>query len=194
MGENRYSLKDDFQLWQAFKAGDEKAFDCIYDTYFSPLYGYGTRLCPDKALVKDCIQNLFVSLWNNRTHLSDVHSIKYYLYKSLRRAIVKELQLENRFLHPEDMGENYHFEVAFSHEFLLITEQISQENQNRLLNAFHSLTKRQKEAVFLRFYENLDYTQIASILSMKDTKYARTLVYRALDVLKAGIRKLATVQ
>ncbi len=107
--------------------------------------------------------------------------------------MIKELTVESKYIHEESIEESYTFEVSFSHEFLLITYQIAQENQERLLKAFGSLTQRQKEAIFLRFYENMDYEQIAAILSMKEVKYARTLVYRALDVLKAGIHKLATL-
>jgi hypothetical protein len=39
----------------------------------------------------------------------------------------------------------------------------------------------------------MDYEHIAAMLSMKEVKYARTLIYRALDVLKGSIRKLATI-
>jgi RNA polymerase sigma factor (sigma-70 family) len=179
-------------VWKAFRRGNERAFDSIYDTHFSKLYNYGVRICQDKDLVKDCIQNLFVELWQKREHLSEVKSVKFYLFKSLRRKLIKELTSQNKYIHENNIEENYTFEVSFSHEFLLITYQIAQENQERLLKAFESLTQRQKEAVFLRFYENMDYEQIAAILSMKEVKYARTLVYRALDVLKASIHKLAT--
>jgi RNA polymerase sigma factor (sigma-70 family) len=189
-----HSFTDDFELWQAFKAGKEAAFDSIYDQYFPSLYGYGTRLCPDKSLIKDCIQNLFVELWKNRSHLSDVYSIKHYLYQSLRRSLVKEMVAEKKYLHPDELSEDYYFEVTFSHERLLIGEQVAQENINRLQRAFQLLTKRQKEAVFLRFYESLEYPAIAEIMVLKEVKYARTLVYRALDVLKASIRRLASVE
>lgn len=190
---NHYSQNEAI-VWKAFKAGSESAFDYLYDTYFNTLYSYSLQLCPDKALVKDCIQNLFIELWHNKANLADVQYIKYYLYKAIRRKIVKELSLEKKYFHPEDVTENYTFEVSFSHEFLLITEQISQENQQKLLKAFDSLTKRQKEAIFLRFYGNMEYEQIASIMALKEVKYARTLIYRALDVLKTSIRSLVTIE
>jgi RNA polymerase sigma factor (sigma-70 family) len=96
-------------------------------------------------------------------------------------------------MHNGQLEENYCFEVSLPHEFLLITSQVSSENLERLQQAFESLTRRQKEAIFLRFYENMDYEHIAAMLSMKEVKYARTLIYRALDVLKGSIRKLATI-
>jgi RNA polymerase sigma factor (sigma-70 family) len=184
---------NDFKLWQAFKSGDEQAFDFMYDTYFAKLYGYGTRFSPDKCLVKDCIQNLFVELWKNRTSLSDVTYIKNYLYKSLRRKVIQQQNQEMRYIHPDELEDNYHFEVNLSHELFLINDQIARENHTKLIEAFHSLTKRQKEAIFLRFYENLEYAEIAEIMSLKEVKYARTLIYRALEEMKGSIRNLASI-
>lgn len=192
MHTNNYS-KEDALTWLALKKGSEAAFEHLYDRYFPKLYNYGMRICRDKALVKDCIQNVFVELWHKRSGLSEVTCVKYYLFTCLRRRLIKELSWQNKYIHGQEPSEDYHFEVSLSHEFLLITSQISKENQERLQQAFDTLTKRQKEAVFLRFYENMDYADIAAILSMKEVKYARTLIYRALDVLKGSIRKLATI-
>lgn len=187
------SMQED-SIWHSFKGGSEAAFECIYDTYFPKLYNYGMRICQDKALVKDCIQNLFVELWQKREQVSEVKAVKYYLFKSLRRKLVKDMGEQNKHVSKEGLEEQYTFEVSFSHEFLLITNQIDHENKERLLRAFQFLTQRQKEAVFLRFYENMEYEHIASLLAMKEVKYARTLIYRALDVLKSSIRKLATIR
>jgi RNA polymerase sigma factor (sigma-70 family) len=193
MRQELQSFSDDYELWQSFKAGSEEAFDRIYNDHFSRLYGYGTRLCSDKALVKDCIQNLFVDLWKSKARLGDVHSIRHYLFYSLRRSILKEINAEKKYLHPDELPANYNFEVTFSHEHLLVYDQLTVENHQRLNKAFDLLTRRQKEAIFLRFYENLEYAQITEIMLLKEVKYARTLVYRALDVLKASIRKLASI-
>lgn len=186
-------VQHDAAIWLAFKSGSESAFDFIYDTYFSRLYNYGLRFSSDKDLIKDCIQNMFVELWHRKENLADVQSVKFYLYKCLRHKIIQELSRLNKLIHEQDLEEGYTFEVNFSHEFLLITRQITEENQARLLKAFGLLTKRQKEAIFLRYYDNLDYQQIAEIMQLKEVKYARTLIYRALDVLKASIRTMATM-
>jgi DNA-directed RNA polymerase specialized sigma24 family protein len=52
------------------------------------------------------------------------------------------------------------------------------------------LTERQKEAIFLRFYENMEYEQIASLMALKEVKNARTLIYRAIEVLRCNIGKI----
>lgn len=183
MSEEKKHALAEAEIWENFKKGSEKAFDYIYDKYFTVLYGYGSHICSNRALVKDCIQNLFVELWKNKENLSEVRSIKYYLYKSIRRKILNELEKENKHkLH--DLSNDYDFEVTVSHEFNIIDEQIMNEKKDQLLKSFETLSKRQKEAIFLRFYENMEYQDIASIMSLKEVKYARTLIYRAIEVLK----------
>lgn len=193
MQMDNYSSKEDALVWLALKNGSEAAFEHLYDRYFPKLYNYGMRICQDKALVKDTIQNVFIELWHKQSGISEVICVKYYLFTCLRRRLLKDLNQNNKYVREDNLEDSYSFEVSFSHEFLLITDQITQENQQRLLEAFKLLTKRQKEAIYLRFYENMDYEHIAVLLSMKEVKYARNLIYRALDVLKVSIRRLATI-
>lgn len=179
---------DENHIWQCFRKGSEKAFEQIYDRYFSLLFNYGLHISANKDLIKDCIQNLFFDLWKKRESISEVLNVKSYLFTALRRKIVKELMKENK-LTVNEISENYDFVVNSSHEFSLIDEQHNQEVSKRLSRSFNTLTKRQKEAIFLRFYENMDYLEIAVVMSLKSSKYARTLIYRALDVLKITISK-----
>lgn len=62
--------EDEVLLWLQFKNGDRDAFAALYQKFIIPLIAYGTRLCPDRELLKDQIQELFVELWNSRENLS----------------------------------------------------------------------------------------------------------------------------
>ena len=119
MRTNRSSIQmqDEATIWLAFKNGSESAFDFIYDAYFSQLYTYGMRFSADKFLIKDCIQNLFVELWRKKENLSEVQCIKFYLFKCLRRKIIRSVVRQDKYVHEEELEEHYSFEVTFSHEF-----------------------------------------------------------------------------
>ena len=81
----------DAVVWNAFKSGDRKALDYIFNKYVKLLYAYGGKITKDQDLVEDCIQDLFVELWQRRHSLSEVTHIKYYLLKSLRRRVARKL-------------------------------------------------------------------------------------------------------
>ncbi|WPP50443.1 RNA polymerase sigma factor [Catalinimonas niigatensis] len=170
------------------KSGSEKAFEQLYDKFFPLLFRYGLQFCPARDTLKDCLQDFFVDLFVRRSSLNEVKHVKNYLYTAFRHRLIRHLSGRQLLLEPLSLS--YHFEVTFSHEHALIHEQLDELKQRKLVNAFKNLSSRQKEAVFLRFYENMGYEEIAGIMKMKKVKYARTLVYRAIGVLRECIKDL----
>jgi RNA polymerase sigma factor (sigma-70 family) len=179
----RQSKKDitEAMLWNDFRKGDLEAFTKLYRKYLRPLYNYGKKICTNNAFVEDCIQDLFVELWKNKAQLNATESPKYYLFKSLRRKIFRELS-GNKLLF-EVITEEYNFEITLSAETDLIYTQHLSEQQLHLQKALEALTKRQREAIFLRFYENLSYEEVASIMSL-ELRSTYNLISKAIDALK----------
>ncbi|MDJ1502727.1 sigma-70 family RNA polymerase sigma factor [Xanthocytophaga agilis] len=175
-------------LWNQFRAGELSAFTELYNTYVQTLYNYGKRFTPDKALIEDSIQDLFIELWNKKDHLSDTDSPKYFLMKSLRNKMLRKLEREHKYI-LNNLSEDYDFEVELSYEFSLVTEQASIEQRQQLQQALQQLTKRQREVIFLKFYENLSYEEIASLMAI-ELRSVYNLVSKAIDVIKRYISRL----
>lgn len=187
--EDVYKYQTDRELWTQFRAGDEQVFAYLYSHYVVMLYHYANRITSHQNLIEDCIQDLFVELWKNRATLGETDSIKYYLYKSLKRALIRALVNLRKRHKGADLPEEYDFEIVLSPEFDLIARQVSQEQKDKLLIALNELTPRQKEAITLKFYDGLTYQEVASLLSMS-VRAAYNLVYRAIDVLRTHLEKV----
>lgn len=180
------------ELWAKICHSSEIAFTELYKIFFKDLCRYGKRITNDKALIEDSIQDLFVEIWKNRKDLPEVNSVKYYLYKRLKRKIIKKL-IDNRKIPLENnVLEEYNFNIVFSHESDLISQQFSEDQQRKLLKALNSLSRRQKEAITLRFYDGFTNQEVAGLLSM-NTKSVRNLIYRAMLVLKKVMLKLTVL-
>ena len=82
---------DDQSLWSAFRQGDEYAFGEIASRYYQSLYTYGARFSADREFVKDCMQELFIEMWERRETLGDTDFVKFYLFKSIRTSTPKQL-------------------------------------------------------------------------------------------------------
>ena len=174
---------NDELLWKNMKEGSELAFDQLYHTYIKDIFRYASRINDNKELIEDSIQDLFVEIWRSREDLPNVRSIKYYLFKRIKRKIIRKL-IENRKLPlSRNILEDYNFEIVFSHESQLIDTQITKDKKAKLLRALNKLTRRQKEAITLRFFDGLSHKEIGGLLSMSP-KSARNLIYRAMLVLK----------
>jgi RNA polymerase sigma factor (sigma-70 family) len=169
----------DSMIWDAFCAGNESAFIHIYQHYFDLLYAYGWRMCKDEALVKDAIQDLFVDLRQRRERLGKTDSIKFYLFKSIRRRIIVQSGKQKA-----QLDGNYDLTYTFSHEEQLISQQLDEEMHAKLDKGLAQLSPRKKEVIYYFFFEGMSYQQIKEIMQLDHVKSARNLVYKALDFLK----------
>ena len=154
------------QIWLAFQRGDEQAYSTLYTTYFVQLFRYGRKFTHDIELIEDCIQDLFVSLWKSKESLSLPESVKNYLFKSLRFAIFKKLKIKDDVNRDENSLYDYSKEVTISQEAFLIQEIEEGERKVQIEKALSNLPKRQREAIFLKFYSEMTYQEIADLMEI----------------------------
>lgn len=171
------------ELWSRLKRGDEKALSSIYTAYLDKLYNFGIRHLRDSAQLKDCIQDVFVALWNGREGLGDVTSIKPYLYACLRRRI---FQLRAKLAMQDTLDA---FPLALSHKSHYLNQQIDKEVQQQVIQVLNCLGNQQREAIFLIYYEEVSYKDAADIMGLK-IRSVYNLVYSALLRLRAHKKEL----
>jgi len=155
----------DSVIWARFKDGDKDAYANIYSRYSSLLFRYGCKVIADREVVKDCLHDLFTEIWKNKSNLGNPESVKNYLVKSLRNKLLRELSKQAKFVDEENVEEGAYGEVC-SHETNLIYSQEKGEREKQLVNALKKLTNRQKEIIFLLYYNNLSPVEVASIMSV----------------------------
>ena len=179
-----YQKLNDASLWEAFKGGNEEAFKDIYDTQVYSLYSYGHRITSDNGLVEDCIQDLFADLWEKKDRLSSTSCIKFYLFKALRRRLLRKLTQENR-TKKDTFSED--FQITLSQEALLIAQQISKAQLACLSQAMEKLSRRQKEIIYLKYYENLSFEEISATMAISVDATYNTL-YKAIKSLRNSMK------
>lgn len=165
--------------WLNFIRGDEKAFAALYSEYIDDLYAFGIKYHADKETVLDCIHDLFVNIFNNPKIAQEVE-VKFYLFSSLRRRLFKAKKEKDRYessLLLEDL-----LSIS-SQELELIKQESEAINIQRINKQIESLPKRQREVLFLKYYMDFSYDQIASIMQVS-VESCRTLSYRAINRLK----------
>ncbi len=169
-------------LWKNIMQGDSQAFEALYRAHSASLLSYGYRMTPDKQLVEDSLQDLFVELWQKRSKLGEIKSVKAYLTVSLRRKIIKAIAKGVRKIGREE-AEDYHFEAELAIEDLLIQKEVEGEQIEKLRLALQQLSSRQREALYLKYQMGMDYEEICESLDL-NYQSARNLVSRGLAKLK----------
>jgi RNA polymerase sigma-70 factor (ECF subfamily) len=172
---------DDIELkqWEAMRAGDEQSFAWLYDRYFKLLYNYGKKIDTADAALEDGIHDLFVDLWRFRSSLSSTTSVRFYLYRSLRRRLMRNDSRSNFFTADGAIIEDALKAATPSSEQELIDEENNNQRIYRLKKLLSDLSPRQYEALVLRYYDEMPFDEIAAILNVNEQS-ARNLVQRGL--------------
>ena len=151
--------------------------------YFSDLVAYGTKITGSDHLVKDQIQELFVRLWERRSFLGDVGNVKVYLLISLKNDLLQTKKVNSRKT-PDLAIQNDLFAIS-SGDFIIEKEQ-EKELAAKVASNLAKLTARQREVIYLRFYMNLDFPQLAEVLDM-NIQSVRNLLFRTLEKIRKEV-------
>lgn len=159
-------IPDDKIIWQRFLAGEVEAFDRLMTLHFRTLFHYGSKFSKDKEFVKDNIQDLFLILWERRQNLSGDIAVKPYMMASLRRLMhrsskSKPLLSDTAF---DEVSGN--FEIEFSVEEEYIENESSLVLTQKLGKLLDELPERQKEVVYLKFFQEMDRGQISEVMNI----------------------------
>lgn len=183
-------INDDINfLWQSFLNGDDKSFSVIYKLHIDPLISYGYKLCINHEMVHDCLQEIFIDLFLKRTKLNvDIKNLKAYLFIALRNCLVKKITKNKKFEFTDfkDNKFEFNFDIEYSWQEKIIEEENSNRIKEILQKAIKKLPPKQKEIIYLKFEEELKYTEISEIMGISIDS-ARKLLYRALLSLRSDV-------
>lgn len=168
------------ERWINIGNGNKEDYSEAYIFYYKRLYNYGRKFTDDIAMIEDAINEIFIMIWNNRQSLHAVHSPQSYIFTSFRNNIFLKIK-SSRLISSNDT--EYDAEIQFSIESIIIQRETDEELKHQLENALQQLTPRQREAIFLRFYEGLSYIEIAGIMNIS-VKATYKLMARALNEMK----------
>ncbi|MFC0518093.1 RNA polymerase sigma factor [Mucilaginibacter angelicae] len=151
--------------WEQTLVGDVKSFSRIHDTLYSPLYFYLFKIVKDEDAAQDILQDLFIKFWERKERFGPINNVKYYFFKSARSLAINYLKAYR----PEllDLQNHKQVDVVFSTEDLLVSIEAGRETKQILAMALNTLPKRQKEMIFLRYFDDWNYDQIAEVTGLQ---------------------------
>ena len=173
--------------WQALKNGKPEALSALFHQYYAALFQYGQKLTTyDTELTKEIIQDLFFKLWERRENLGDVRSVKVYLFTAFRRILIdksRHFKVEEAYtaaFNPTDKWED-------SPEDIFLFEEKRGTDAQKLKKALVKLPNRIREAITLRYFEEMSYAEIADVMELKE-RTVYNFVHEGLTLLRHGLK------
>jgi len=172
--------------WSRFKSGDRYAFEEIYTEFIDSLFAYGIKISNNRELIKDSIQDLFIDLYRYEIDLKKPESLEFYLFRSLKRIILKKLK-KNRKTESFEETDSLEFDLTYNIEEHFIQNESHRVLRQKLQQVLSGLKPKSRELLFYKFNSNLSYVEIGKLTGLKPDS-AKKQIYRIIKGLREDYR------
>ena len=190
--------RSDVQLMLDVKAGDQQSFELLLQRYRAPLVNFLYRMVRSREQAEDLAQEVFIRVYRAREEYVPSAKFTTWLFRiatnlalnSLRdhRHQKLEISMDAPVTADAEHGDEKPFEVADKHP--TIEQKLVEEDRKKMIrHAIEKLPEKQRAAVLLHKYQELDYSEIAKILSVSESAL-KSLLFRAYESLRIELAPL----
>lgn len=159
-------------LLHRLAAGDDSAIAILYRQYYHRLLFYGLQVAGNfqQHEVEDVIQEFFIWMAENYTKMATVEDLEAYLFRSVRRNLHSRYTARQRSRASLQRYISRHLpqddDFCQSPEQIQVQKEEEQQLQQVIRHELQQLPDYQREVLYLRYFENRSYTEIADLLSL----------------------------
>jgi RNA polymerase sigma-70 factor, ECF subfamily len=185
--------RSDVQLMLDVKAGDELSFELLLKKYRTPLVNFLYRMVKDQAAAEDLAQEVFLRIYRARKEYSPSAKFTTWLFRIATNLALNAIrdgryrQMQISIDTPRDEDEPV-IEIA-AQEARADDRLIERERNEMIRSAILTLPEKQRVAVILHKYQDMDYTQIGKILGCSESAL-KSLLFRAYETLRVQLALL----
>lgn len=179
--------------WDSIRAGTPEAYNLLFRDYSEIMFKYGMKLIRRVDIVEEAIQCVFVNLYRQRSRISTPTSVRAYMLGALKNELFGYRNLQKRNLRRTttegqlDIECKYEFLLELDTESLIAASEAERERFAALQKAIDRLPPRQREAIYLKYYDNLSGTEIAQVMGISH-QTTRTTLMNALTNLRKEMK------
>lgn len=184
----------DAEVMLRVKAGDESAFDYLVQKYRRPLVSFMYRMARNTAAAEDLAQEVFLRVYRSRQTYEASAKFTTWLYRIATNLAVNHAR-DTRHERPEVMVSldepDEETGTTLDVPDAAVTAEESLVRRERLLAIrakVEALPERQKLAVIMHKYQQMDYKQIADVLKLSESA-TKSLLFRAYETLREQLKQ-----
>jgi len=194
---NQDAAVSDVDVMLRVKAGDESAFSYLVQKYRRPMVGFMYRLCHNPSTAEELAQEVFLRVYRSRTSYEPSAKFTTWLYRIATNLAVNHAR-DTRHERPENTlrldepDQETGTTPDLADDSLSAEEQIlKRERLAAIRNVVNALPERQRVAVIMHKYQQMDYREIAGALKLSESA-TKSLLFRAYETLREQLKQFVS--
>jgi RNA polymerase sigma-70 factor (ECF subfamily) len=185
---------DDAQVMLQVREGDDNAFNYLVERYRRPMIGYMYRMVHNAAIAEELAQEVFLRVYRSRGSYSADAKFTTWLYRIATNLAVNHAR-DHKHDRPEEKASldevsretGQPIDVADGKPS--VEQKLMREEKGRAIRRrVDALPERQRLAVTMHKYQELDYRQIAQVLKISESA-TKSLLFRAYQTLRTELKE-----
>jgi RNA polymerase sigma-70 factor (ECF subfamily) len=175
------------------KAGDDSAFDYLVQKYRRAMINFMYRMAHNSAAAEDLAQEVFLRVYRSRGSYEPSAKFTTWLYRIATNLAVNHAR-DTRHERPETMvsldepDEETGTSMDVADSSLSVEEKlVRRERLMAIRKTVQKLPERQRIAVLMHKYQQMDYKQIAEVLKLSESA-TKSLLFRAYETLREQLK------
>jgi len=190
--------RSDVQLMLDVKAGDQQSFELLLQRYRTPLVNFLYRMVRNREQAEDLAQEVFLRVYRAREDYEPSAKFTTWLFRIATNLALNsvrdhryqklEISMDAPIVADAEEGDERMMEVADEHPD--IEQHLVEETRKKMIrHAIQKLPEKQRAAVLLHKYQELDYVEISKILQCSESAL-KSLLFRAYETLRVELAPL----
>ena len=189
------ALVDDTELMLRVREGDHASFALLLERHRKSVVHYLYRMVQDHALAEELAQEVFLRVYRSRTTYEPSAKFTTWLFRIATHLALNALRNGRKERNRESMdAESGEIPREYPDRSPSVEQAMVREaTLDEVRKAIAALPDRQRAAVLMHKYEEMEYSQIAKALNCSEGA-VKSLLFRAYETLRARLAHLVEVK
>ena len=187
------ALDYDAELMLRVKEGDGASFGVLLDKYRSSVVHFLFRMIQNHAVAEELAQEVFLRVYRSRSTYEPTAKFTTWLFRiatHLALNAIRDARNEKSQERLDDDSSEMPVRQVSDHRPSVEQRMVYQARLDEVRQAVHMLPDKQRAAVLMHKYEEMEYAQIAKVLSCSESA-VKSLLFRAYETLRARLAHMA---
>ena len=193
MGSLAATLDFDAALMLRVKEGDGASFAILLEKHRSPVIHFLYRMVQNQAVAEELAQEVFLRVYRSRESYEPTAKFTTWLFRIATHVALNSLRdgknqrLEERL---DDDSSDVPVRQVSDKQPSVEQKMVYQARLDEIRRAVSTLPEKQRAAVLMHKYEEMEYSQIAKVLNCSESA-VKSLLFRAYETLRARLAHMA---